>query len=451
MAIAGGPQLLPPHYRDHASDVFADTLQGALEQADDSSSNMTAIDRRPQSHRGPDSDTDDSAADKDTADQTSPTDAVTVGRNDELIRTQPEPPPADQSGTSATSGDEQVVTETPGLSEALSDLAHAAHDGTASTTNPTTTGEVGRQTARRDQSETRNRNTDQARSLAEIDGEVTSNLASMLQQMASGSESGQQVAMDSQLTEREWRQAMVEKLSNLIEPSPSDRSNKAAGSRASVPQLPAAAGLSKALAAMVNQASEERGSTAANAGAVSGIGELFEAGQSSSFDRRALSQFNQVRIEPSMVAPLRLASDAIGTTSAPIEQRPIDTDLPEQIVQSIRLQALDLGSEARVRLRPGYLGEVVVSVKVDAGAVTATLQADTPAVRRWIEKHEASLRIGLADHGLHLDRLIVSEPAKSESEPEERRRQPQQEQAAREQSRRPQPKPEESGTFEVVV
>ena len=93
-----------------------------------------------------------------------------------------------------------------------------------------------------------------------------------------------------------------------------------------------------------------------------------------------------------MLTPWLVTTDGASAETAGRRAATIDTDLPKQIVQSIRLQALDLGGEAHVRLRPEYLGEVVVSVKVMHGAVTATLQADTAAVRRWIETNEASLR-----------------------------------------------------------
>jgi hypothetical protein len=81
-----------------------------------------------------------------------------------------------------------------------------------------------------------------------------------------------------------------------------------------------------------------------------------------------------------------------------------------QIVRSIRMQWTGGLGEARVTLRPEYLGDVVASITVDRGLVTATLHADTPEVRRWIESHAASLRDALGEHGLQLDRLAVVEP-----------------------------------------
>lgn len=93
--------------------------------------------------------------------------------------------------------------------------------------------------------------------------------------------------------------------------------------------------------------------------------------------------------------------------AAPQESR--EPELPEQIVQSLRLQATAGGGEARVQLRPEYLGELTIRVVVEGGAVTARLEAEVPAVREWIERHEVSLRQALGEHGLTLDELSVSD------------------------------------------
>ena len=96
--------------------------------------------------------------------------------------------------------------------------------------------------------------------------------------------------------------------------------------------------------------------------------------------------------------------------AAPPAQPP-DVELPDQIVQSLRLQATAGGGEARMHLRPEYLGELTVRVVVDNGVVTARLEAEVPAVREWIERHEVSLRQALGAHGLTLEELIVSDKA----------------------------------------
>ena len=69
--------------------------------------------------------------------------------------------------------------------------------------------------------------------------------------------------------------------------------------------------------------------------------------------------------------------ESLLVSASPLEQaagqivadvnRTLDTDLQEQVVQSIRVQALEGGGEARVRLRPEYLGELVLSVVAQTG------------------------------------------------------------------------------------
>jgi flagellar hook-length control protein FliK len=109
-----------------------------------------------------------------------------------------------------------------------------------------------------------------------------------------------------------------------------------------------------------------------------------------------------------------------------------------QIVKSIRMQWTGGLGEARVTLKPEYLGEVTASIKVEQGVVTATLQADTPEVRRWMESHTATLRDALVEHGLKLDRLTVGEPERqaAQGDRQPKPRQQPQEQAPRQRARR---------------
>jgi len=115
-----------------------------------------------------------------------------------------------------------------------------------------------------------------------------------------------------------------------------------------------------------------------------------------------------------------------------------------QIVQSIRLHAVQGTTEARVQLKPEHLGALNITLRVEQNQVTATIQADVPAVRSWIESHEASLRQALSEQGLHLAKLVVHEDgqqaSKDEQNDERRRRQP------RRRSWR-----DEDATFEVLV
>lgn len=140
-------------------------------------------------------------------------------------------------------------------------------------------------------------------------------------------------------------------------------------------------------------------------------------------------------------APASLA----GTSGAPVADQP---NAMSSIVQAMRLQYHSGGGSAVVNLEPEFLGGVTVSLHVSRGSVTATVQADRPDVRAWLEANESTLRQGLAEQGLTLDRLIVAdERAAAQSNPDGRRQSQQQS--------RQQPGPatrrDESNTFEVVV
>jgi flagellar hook-length control protein FliK len=112
-------------------------------------------------------------------------------------------------------------------------------------------------------------------------------------------------------------------------------------------------------------------------------------------------------------------------------------------VQSIRLQAVQGTTEARVQLKPEHLGNLNITLRVEHNQVTATIQADVAAVRQWIESHEASLRQSLSEQGLQLVRLEVhpddQQAARDEHSGDRPRRQP------RRRSYR------EEATFEVLV
>lgn len=126
---------------------------------------------------------------------------------------------------------------------------------------------------------------------------------------------------------------------------------------------------------------------------------------------------------------LREFRPATVETVAHVPQEPVTAEhVHMQIVKSMRLQWTGGTQEARVALKPEYLGEVVANIKVEQGVVTATLHADTPEVRRMLESQTASLRDALVEHGLKLDKLVIAEPETPSGQPGDRRsrgRQPQ--------------------------
>jgi flagellar hook-length control protein FliK len=135
------------------------------------------------------------------------------------------------------------------------------------------------------------------------------------------------------------------------------------------------------------------------------------------------------------------AGNAAYTSAAP---RGEEAAVMPQIVKSIRLQAVQGTTEARVQLKPEHLGNLNITLKVEHNQVTATIQADVAAVRQWIQSHEASLRQALSEQGLHLASLVVH-PDEEQTSADERNGERQGGQPRRRSWR------DDEQTFEVLV
>jgi flagellar hook-length control protein FliK len=121
-----------------------------------------------------------------------------------------------------------------------------------------------------------------------------------------------------------------------------------------------------------------------------------------------------------------------------------------QIVESIRLQWAKGGGDAQMTLQPGYLGGLSVSLRVDKDVVTASVLAESPAVREWLRANESSLRQGLVDVGLRLEKFQVSDvSAQTPARDADARDRP----SGRDRQSAPrQPRPDRSdSTFEVIA
>jgi flagellar hook-length control protein FliK len=99
----------------------------------------------------------------------------------------------------------------------------------------------------------------------------------------------------------------------------------------------------------------------------------------------------------------------------------------ERLVQAMHVNVRSGVMEATVRLRPEYLGEVTIQLRVEGTSVTAVVQTEVAGVRQWLESQEQAIRNGLAAHGLDLDRLVINpdgeqQQARDDSEANESRR-----------------------------
>lgn len=122
----------------------------------------------------------------------------------------------------------------------------------------------------------------------------------------------------------------------------------------------------------------------------------------------------------------------------------------QQIIRGMRLQWRGPVGEAQLTLRPEHLGQVTVTVRVDHGAVSATLRAETPAAQQWMQAHQQDLRQALQQQGLEVAEVVIT------TDPDDRQQGGQQTKDDGEASRqrRPQPRGEmaaQQPRFEIRV
>jgi flagellar hook-length control protein FliK len=114
------------------------------------------------------------------------------------------------------------------------------------------------------------------------------------------------------------------------------------------------------------------------------------------------------------------ADAALGTT--PSVPRDAEIENLSRLVESMKVQYRQGIPEATIRLKPEHFGEVTISIRVERGAVSAVMHADTPEAQQWLAGHEDRLRSGLADQGLHLDRYVVQRD-RSQDQPRQQHQQ----------------------------
>lgn len=132
--------------------------------------------------------------------------------------------------------------------------------------------------------------------------------------------------------------------------------------------------------------------------------------------------------------------------AASVPTAPTETPGPDNVgrlVQAMRVMARPGAWEANVRLNPEHLGEVTIAVRVERNTVSAVVNAESAGVCEWLEGQEQTMREGMAEHGLELDRFVVQRDGRRREAPEQE--QPQGRHAPR--GRQPAP----SERFEIVV
>jgi hypothetical protein len=122
---------------------------------------------------------------------------------------------------------------------------------------------------------------------------------------------------------------------------------------------------------------------------------------------------------PALSTPAPAPQTAAAAAPAAVNALGDDHAVVPQIVKAIRLQWKQGLGEAKIRLEPEHLGEVQVSLRVQAGVVTAVVKAENPTVQGWIENRQQELRNALDEQGLRLQRFEVVVDPEGRRQPRE--------------------------------
>jgi flagellar hook-length control protein FliK len=107
------------------------------------------------------------------------------------------------------------------------------------------------------------------------------------------------------------------------------------------------------------------------------------------------------------------AADKTAAAGAALRQRAtggaaVKGDVVEQIVQRAALHLKNDQGEARIDLKPEFLGQVRMQVVTDSQQVTVRIVTELPMVRDLIEQNLHQLKSDLQQQGLQVERVEVS-------------------------------------------
>jgi len=129
----------------------------------------------------------------------------------------------------------------------------------------------------------------------------------------------------------------------------------------------------------------------------------------------------------------------------------VGEQVTSQIVSSLKLQWRDGVGEAKLHLRPDALGQVSLTLRVEQGAVTAVVRAESPQVQEWVLQHQQVLRQQLHDAGLRLDDLTVNPDGEQAQQGGQGQQQNASEESAERQSRRRAPRTSSGLHFDQLL
>ncbi|RAP76258.1 flagellar hook-length control protein FliK [Paenibacillus montanisoli] len=101
------------------------------------------------------------------------------------------------------------------------------------------------------------------------------------------------------------------------------------------------------------------------------------------------------------------ASKQIGAEPVPVQQ--FASTIQGMVVKQFHVTAGNGISNAQLTLYPEHLGQVNVNITMHNGTLTAQFLTDTATAKDMLENQMAHLRSALQSHGLHVDKLEVSQ------------------------------------------
>lgn len=116
-------------------------------------------------------------------------------------------------------------------------------------------------------------------------------------------------------------------------------------------------------------------------------------------------------VTPPAASPARFPPNLTGRTTSAREAtaRPdVDTTRFLRRVVGAFQAAEERGTDVKLRLRPPELGALQISVKIQDGAMTATLEAETPSAKTLIMDNLPQLRERLSEQGLRIEKFEVN-------------------------------------------
>ena len=122
---------------------------------------------------------------------------------------------------------------------------------------------------------------------------------------------------------------------------------------------------------------------------------------------------------PVLTQATLLRPPTVASSEAPALATPAP-DTADRIVQSLKLQVQRGGGDAVLHLQPDHLGPVAISLRVENGSVSAVITAEHPGVAEWLQSNQQSLRDGLQESGLHLERFVVQRDGQPPSDRQRR-------------------------------